>query len=148
MDWHLPCSLLCKYSWMSQLLCPSMDHSWMDTLLPYSVQVSMDAKVTVPSMDHPWIDTFPAPFCVSIHGCQSYCAIYGPSKDRPWMNTLLHPSVQVSMDVTVTVSIHGPSVDEQFVDEHLPLPKYPWMPELLCPSMGRPWMNTLLPPSV
>ena len=137
-DGHLGCHLLSKYPWMPQLLCPSMDHPWMNTL--------------------------PTTFCQSIRGCHSYCAIHGPSMDGhlgchllskyPWMPQLLchpwtihgwtpclPPSVKVSVDATVTVSIHGPSMDGNLA-YHL-LSKYPWMPQLLCPSMDHPWMNTL-----
>ena len=85
-----------------------------------SVYVSMDARVTVPSMDHPgmatlpplpslskypwmpellchpwtiqgWPPCLPFPLCLSIRGCQSYCAIHGPSRD----GHLASPSLSV-----------------------------------------------------
>ena len=62
---HLAFPLLSKYPWMPELLC----HPW-----------------TI----HGWPATLPSPLCLSIHGCQSYCAVHGPSMDgRP---PCLHPS--------------------------------------------------------
>ena len=99
MDEHLAYHLLSKYPWMPQLLChPWTIHEW-TPWLPPSVQVSVDATVTVPSMDHPWMNTLPTTFCQSIRRCHSYCAINVPSIDGhlgchllskyPWMPQLL-----------------------------------------------------------
>lgn len=73
-----------------------------------------------PSMDEHLAD----PLYLSNCRCHSYCVIHGPS-----------------MDATVTSSIIGPSTDGHLVCT--PLSKYPWIPQLLFPSMCHPWIDTL-----
>jgi len=105
-------------------------------------------------MDHPWMATLPSLLCLSIRGCQSYCAIHGPSMDGhldhpplskyPWMPQLLcHPwnihrwppcpasSVKVSVDATVTV----PSMDHPWMETLSSLSNYPSYCAIHGPSM-------------
>ena len=97
MDGQISYHLLTK-SWMPQLLWPSMDHLWMNTL--------------------------PNPICQSICGCHSYCG--HPWTIHGW-TPCLTPSVKVSVDAIVTVVLHGPSTDDHSywpirgpsMDEHL-----------------------------
>ena len=78
--------------------------------------LSVDITVTV-SIHGPSMDGhLPIPLCPSIHGCHSYCV--HPWTIHRWIRTPCYP----------------------------PLSKYPWMSQLLCPSMDHPWMDTLLPP--
>ena len=118
---------------------PSMDHPWMAGHLafpPLSKYPWMPELLCHPWTIHGWLATLPSPLCLSIRGCQSYCAIHGwpvtlssPSK-YPWMPELLcHPW-----------TIHGWPVFP-------PLSKYPWMPELLChPRTIHGWLATLPSP--
>ena len=128
----------------------------------------------MPSMDHPWMaGHLPFPFCLSIRGCQSYCAIHGPSMDGqppcphplskyPWMPELLcHPWTIRRWPATSPsplclsirgcqsdCAVHGPSMDGQSSCPQPPS-KYPWMPESLChPWTIHGWPVTLSSASV
>ena len=99
---HLAFPPLSKYPWMAELLC----HPW-----------------TI----HGWPATLPSPLCLSICGCQSYCAILAfPLLSKyPWMLELLcHPWTFRGWPATLPspfclsirgcwsyCAIHGPSVD-------------------------------------
>ena len=130
---HFAFPPLSKYPWMPELPChPWTSHGWPATL-PSPLCLSIHGcqsyrAIHGPSMDgqppclpppskypwmaellcrpwtiHGWPATFPSPFCLSIPGCKSYCAIHGPSMDDqspcpyplsmyPWMPELLcHP---------------------------------------------------------
>ena len=120
MDGQSPCPHpLSKYPWMPELLC----HPW-----------------TI----HGWPATFPSPLCLSIRGCQSYCAIHGPSMDGQ-SPCLPHLCLSIR-GCQSYCAVHGPSMDGQSPCPH-PLSKYPWMPELLCrPWTIRGWLATLPSP--
>jgi len=62
---------LSKYLWMSQILCPFMNHPKMDTLpTPLSQGIhGYHMHLLFPSVDHPQMGTLPTPLCQSIHGC-------------------------------------------------------------------------------
>ena len=85
-------------------------------------------------MNHPWMAGHLAfPFCLSIYGCHSYCAIHGPSMDgRP---PCLPPLCLSIRGCQSYCAIHGPSMDGQSCCLPPSVYKYLWMPELLC----HPW---------
>ena len=63
---------------------PSMEHPWMATLPPLpslSKYPWMPELLCHPWTIHGWPPCLPFPLCLSIHGCQSYCAIHGASMD-------------------------------------------------------------------
>ena len=83
-------------------------------------------------MDHPWMDTLPTPLCLSIRGCQSYCAIHGPSMDE-------HLTTPLCLSICGCQSycaIYGPSMDGHLA--YPPLSTYPWMSQNLLLGDKRP----------
>ena len=120
---------LSNYPWIPQLLCPSINHPWMETL---------------PTT------------CQTIHGCHSYCAIHGPSIfghlgcPSPSLCLSIHGwhSYCPSMDGHLAYHLSKypwmpPLLCHPWTIHRwrpwLPFPqslsKYPWMAQLLCPSM-------------